>query len=164
MKVVKARQFLYTIENINKAPSDPAFTLTEYSSASLKVSYTSSNPAVATISGNKVTIVGIGTTVITGSQAGDAQYEAATNITTTLTVGKKSQSIIFLTDMTAVASEGYFYLNSARATSELPLTYTSSDLSVATISGNTVTIVGAGTTTITASPVSYTPLTLPTKA
>lgn len=151
LKVVKARQFLYTIENLNKAPSDPAFTLTEYSSASLKVSYTSSNPAVATISGNKVTIVGIGTTVITGSQAGDAQYEAATNITTTLTVGKKSQSIIFLTDMTAVASDGYFYLNSARATSELPLTYTSSDLSVATISGNTVTIVGAGTTTITAS-------------
>jgi sugar lactone lactonase YvrE len=151
LKVNKARQYLYAIADVNKAPSDPVFTLTEYSSASLKVTYTSSNPAVATISGNTVTIKGMGTTVITGSQAGDAKYEAATNITTTLTVGKKSQSIIYLTDMTAVASEGYLYLNSARATSELPLTYTSSNLSVATISGNTVTIVGAGTTIITAS-------------
>ncbi|MCX6309112.1 MAG: T9SS type A sorting domain-containing protein, partial [Bacteroidia bacterium] len=40
---------------------------------------------------------------------------------------------------------------SATVSSGLPITYTSSNTSVATISGSTVTIVGVGTTTITAS-------------
>lgn len=56
---------------------DPTFNLTATASSGLPVSYTSSNPAVATISGNTVTIVGEGTSTITASQPGDDIYDAA---------------------------------------------------------------------------------------
>jgi hypothetical protein len=44
------------------------------------VSFSSDNPAVAAISGNTVTIVGVGTANITASQAGNANYAAATSV------------------------------------------------------------------------------------
>lgn len=56
------------------------FTLTATSSSGLPITYTSSDPAVATVSGNVVTIIGLGTTVITASQPGNANYTAATNV------------------------------------------------------------------------------------
>ncbi len=62
------------------------FTLTATASSGLAVSYTSSNPAVATVSGSTVTVVSAGTTVITASQPGDANYNAATPVARTLTV------------------------------------------------------------------------------
>ncbi|MCG2612178.1 YDG domain-containing protein [Flavobacterium sp. SM15] len=58
----------------------PNFNLTATSSSGLAITYVSSNPAVATVSGNTVTIVGVGTTVITASQAGNANYAAATSV------------------------------------------------------------------------------------
>lgn len=57
------------------------FTLTATASSGLTVTYTSSNPAVATVSGNTVTIVGAGTTVIIASQNGNANYAAAAVVT-----------------------------------------------------------------------------------
>ena len=48
-------------------------------------SYTSSNNSVATISGNTVTIVGSGTTIITANQAADASYTAG-SINASMTV------------------------------------------------------------------------------
>ena len=48
-------------------------------------SYTSSNSSVATVSGNVITILGVGTTTITATEAADASYTAGT-ITTVLTV------------------------------------------------------------------------------
>ncbi len=46
---------------------DPAFTLSATASSGLAVSFASSDPAVATVSGSTVTIVGPGTTTITAS-------------------------------------------------------------------------------------------------
>ena len=65
---------------------DPAFALGATADSGLTVSYTSSNAAVATVSGNTVTIVGKGTTTITAQQAGNANYLAAPNVAQTLTV------------------------------------------------------------------------------
>jgi len=50
------------------------------------VTYISSNPAVATISGNTVTIVGVGNADIIASQAGNAIYNSAADVTQMLTV------------------------------------------------------------------------------
>ncbi|MCU7552868.1 chondroitinase family polysaccharide lyase [Chitinophagaceae bacterium LB-8] len=69
-----------------KTTTDSAFALTATASSGLPVSYTSSNTAVATISGNTVTIVGKGTSTITASQLGDDIYGAATTIEQILTV------------------------------------------------------------------------------
>ena len=114
------------------------------------VTFVSSNPAVATISGNTVTIVGTGTTTITASQTGNATYAAAMDVAQNLTINKGDQSITFAPLANVTIENAGFNLN-ATASSGLAVAYTSSNPAVATVSGNTVTIVGVGTTTITAS-------------
>ncbi len=134
-----------------KTFGDADFALGATATSGLSVSYASSNPSVATISGNTVQIVGAGTTTITASQSGDATYAAAVEVPQTLTVGKANQTI---TGLAASDSKTYgdsTYSPSASSTSGLSVTYASSNTSVATVSGNIISIVGAGTTTITAS-------------
>ncbi len=58
---------------------DGSFDLTGSASSGLALTYSSSDPAVATILGNRVTILAAGTTNIIASQAGDAVTEAAEN-------------------------------------------------------------------------------------
>ena len=77
-----------------KTYGDAAYILSATGGASGNpVVYTSSNTAVATISGNTVTIVGAGTTTITASQAGNTTYGAGL-ATQTLTVNKRSISVM----------------------------------------------------------------------
>jgi metallophosphoesterase (TIGR03768 family) len=54
----------------------------------LPVIYSSSNPAVAVISGGKVHITGVGSTVISAFQDGNEEWEPAKTVSRTLTVGK----------------------------------------------------------------------------
>ncbi len=125
------------------------FTLSATASSGLPVSYASSTLSVATVSGNTVTIVGAGTTTITASQDGDATYLAATAVPQTLVISKATQTITFAALASKLTSDLPFTLG-ATASSTLAVSYASSTLSVATVSGNTVTIVGPGTTTLTA--------------
>jgi len=75
-----------TFADINKPVGTTTFTLTAPGSNSNGAfSYTSSNPAVATISGNTVTVTGAGSTIITATQAASGYYTAGT-ATATLTV------------------------------------------------------------------------------
>ncbi len=67
---------------------DGSFLLAATASSGLAVSYASSNPLVATVSGSTVTIVGAGSADITASQAGDDVYIAATPVLQTLVVNK----------------------------------------------------------------------------
>ncbi len=117
------------------------------------ITYASSDTAVATVSGSTVTIVGVGTTNITASQAAGgspAYWYAATPVVQALTINKGSQTITFGALASKTVGDAAFALG-ATASSGLTVTYTSSNPAVATVSGNTVTIVDAGTTTITAS-------------
>jgi len=52
----------------------------------LAVTYTSSNPKVASVSGTTLTLVGTGTTTITATQPGDANYAAAIPVSASLQV------------------------------------------------------------------------------
>jgi len=70
----------------SKTYGDPAFTLGATASSGLSVSYASSNPAVAAVSGNTVTLFGAGSTTITASQSGNASFSAAMPVPQTLTV------------------------------------------------------------------------------
>jgi len=65
---------------------DPDFNLTATASSGLTVSYSSDNPAVATVSGNIVHIVGVGSTVITASQTGNSNWFPAADVPQTLVV------------------------------------------------------------------------------
>jgi hypothetical protein len=70
-----------------------AFTPTSSASSGLNVSYSSGNPLVATVSGNVITIVGTGASVITVSQSGNTYFNAAPSQTFMLTVNKKNLTI-----------------------------------------------------------------------
>src|SRR5690606_6249909 len=59
---------------------DTAVTLSATSSSGLAVTFASDDPSVASVSSNTLTFTGVGTANITASQAGDANYLAATDV------------------------------------------------------------------------------------
>ncbi len=150
LTVNKASQAITFAALPAKTFGDASFTLSATTSSGLPITYSFSNTAVATVSGNTVTVVGVGTSTITASQAGNDSFNSAANVTQTLTVNKASQTITFAALPAKTYGDASFTL-SATTSSGLPINYTSSNTAVATISGNSVTIVGVGTSTITAS-------------
>ncbi len=151
LTVNKADQLIEFEPLVAKGISDPPFSLTAEATSGLEVSFSSSNPAVATVSGLTVTIVGVGETTITATQLGNTNYNAAPPVERVLTVNsKQSQTITFASLASRTFGDAPFDLT-ASASSNLAIVYTSSNQNVATLNGSTVTIVGAGTTTITAS-------------
>lgn len=97
VSIVRAAQAIAFAPLPAKTSADAPFALNATASSGLAVSYTSGNPAVATVSGNTVTLVGEGSTVITARQAGDANSLAAPEVTQTLVVARslRAQSIAF---------------------------------------------------------------------
>ena len=87
------------------------------------------------------------------SQAGDNHFSAASNVTLNVAISQdRSQTITFaaITDQNATMLNQTISLG-ATASSGLAVTYASSDTSVASVSGSTLTINALGTVTITAS-------------
>ena len=84
--ITKADQTITFGELPAKNIGDAAFTLTGTSSSGLPLTYTSSNPDVASIADNTVTILAAGTTVITANQPGDINHNAATAVARILEV------------------------------------------------------------------------------
>jgi hypothetical protein len=150
LTINKANQTITFGALATKTFGDETFNLSATSTSTLPISYSSSNTAVATVSGSTLTIVGAGTATITASQSGNTNYNPATNVQQTLAVTKANQTITFGALASKTFGDGAFNLTAA-VSSSLVLSYGSSNTAVATVSGNTVTIVGAGTTTITAS-------------
>jgi uncharacterized repeat protein (TIGR03803 family) len=134
-----------------KAYGSEKIALPAKSSAGLTVTYTSSNTAVATVSGNVVTLVGVGDADIKGVVAGTDDYNAAPDVTKTLTVIKANQALLFEAFTNHKMSEVYLSLY-AFTPSHLPVTFTSSDPEIASVSsGYVLTFHKTGTVTITAS-------------
>jgi len=86
LTIDKAPQGITFDELAPVTDAQTTFALTATASSGLTVSYTSSNPAVATVSGSTVTIVGLGSTDITATQAGNTNYQAAAPVVQTLNV------------------------------------------------------------------------------
>lgn len=140
---------------LGKGVEDPDFSPNATASSGLEVTYTSSNENVAVVVGGNIDIVGVGTTEITASQAGNDFYISATNVTQTLIVSstnsadKQDQTISFDSFPSKQVGDADFSAG-ATASSGLALLYSSSNLVVATIVDGQIRILGAGTTTITA--------------
>ena len=149
-----AAESLTGFENINKNIDDPDFNINASSNSTGSITYTSSNPNVASVSGNTISILGSGTTQITLNQAEDDNYEAfSKNITLTVISGNngKLSAAESLTGFDNINKDIYdpdFNLNANSNSSGL-ITYSSSNPGVAQVSGNTVTILGLGTSQIT---------------
>lgn len=77
-------------------------TLNATASSKLGVTYTSSNTSVVTVSGNTLTAVGEGNATITASQAGNSNYNAAADITYTVSVSKATPTVTAWPTLNAV--------------------------------------------------------------
>ena len=114
-------------------------------------SYISSNTSVATIIGNTVTIVGVGSTNITGTQAATSNYDSASTPATPLTVNKGTPTLGPFTPPTPKnISDPPFTLTPPTSNSTGSWSYTSSNTNIVSISGSIATIVAIGNYTITA--------------
>ena len=139
----------YTIASKNFGAT--SFDLVDPSSNSIGAfTFTSSNASVATISGRTVTITGVGTTTITALQAESVDYIAGST-TASFTVNPITTVLGALTVPAKTYGDASFNLADPSSNSPATITYTSSNTQVATISERTVTIVGPGTSVITAS-------------
>jgi len=116
--------------------------------------YTSDTPGIATITDSgTITIVGAGSVTITANQDATTNFNAPTPITATLTVAKATPTIV-VSNITKSSIDPTFTF--ARSTaSDGALTFSSSSESVATVNSvsGVVTVVSAGTATITVSQV-----------
>jgi len=147
--VPKGTPVLSDFADIARTWGDADFALTAPTSTSDGAfSYTSSNPAVATISGNTVTITGVGSAQITANQA-EGSAHVAGSISATLTVAKANPSITWMAPISRTFGDAAFALDAPASNSTGAYTYSSDNPAVATVSGNTVTITGAGSATLT---------------
>jgi hypothetical protein len=136
-----------TFDDITKNYGGANFTLTPVSNSDGTFSFISGTPSVATISGNTVTIVGAGITIITATQAASGNFLQKA-VTATLTVNTIAPTIVPLLTLFKNSTDPPFALADPTSNSAGAFTFTSTNLSVATVVGRTVTIRGAGTTTI----------------
>lgn len=150
LTVIKADQTITFTAIAEATVGDPDFSPGATASSGLPVTYTSSNTAVATITGNQIHVLAAGTSVITASQSGDDNYNPAPAVQQTLTVVKSNQTITFAA-LAAVTYGDPDFDAGATASSGLQVTYTSGNPGVATIVDGRIHITGAGTALITAS-------------
>ncbi len=148
--IVKKRSQIIVFDELqDKTYEDLPFTLPATTDKGLTISYQSTNTNVATIDGNRVTIVGAGTTDIIANQQGDRHHYAATPVSYTFTVNRKAQSITFNPFDNVVYGDAQIELNQF-TNKNFKITYTSSNTDVATVNGNIITIVKPGVTAIKA--------------
>ena len=137
----------------NQTIGTAAPALAAVASSGLTVSYASSTPAVCTASGasTTLTLVAAGTCTITASQSGDATRAAATPVSVTFTVSGAlaAQTITFPPPGNQTLGTAPPAL-SATASSGLSVSYVSTTTPVCTVSGTTLSLVSAGTCSITA--------------
>ena len=137
------------IKTINSEP----FSLNATASSGLPVTITSMNESVATVSGNVVTIVGGGEVALEASQEGDDDYYPALIAREVLTVKPAGNVITFAEPTENLKFWMEKEVLNATASSGLPITYTSSNESVAVIDGNELKFITAGEVTVTANQV-----------
>jgi hypothetical protein len=106
--------------------------------------------AFATLSGNKLTITGLGTVVVAANQAGNANYAAAPEVVRTIVVNKTTQTITFPQPTTPVIyGVAPITLKATGGASGNAVTF-SIVSGPGKIAGNKLTITGAGTVVVAA--------------
>ena len=135
--------------------SDGTLTLNATATSGLPVTYTCNNEDIATVNGNVLTFHGAGYAIVTASQPGNATWNAAADVSKILTVTSsisdlQPQSILWNQELIFPMSDEPVVL-AASATSGLPVQFTSSDESVATVNGSILTMHSVGLAIITAS-------------
>ncbi len=139
--------------NITKTYGDAPFSLSASSTSGGEISYTSNNTDVASISDNTVTIHDAGSILITLHQAASTGFTSTTaNIT--LTINSLNTIISDFIDLNIVY-DGTFQTLSSISPNNGTKNYSSGNSSVATSVGNSLFILGSGTSTLSVSQDAY---------
>jgi hypothetical protein len=157
-----------TTFNVNKAPQTISFgslsnqvyggetvTLRATSSSALPVSFSTTNATLLRITSNTATILGAGTVSVVASQRGNSNYLAATPVTNNLVI-KPATNVI--SPLANIASQVYSVgarvsVTVPKASSGLAVTLSIApdSTNIASVSGNVVNLLGAGTVSVVAS-------------
>ena len=121
-------------------------------SSKLPVIYNVQNPSVATISTNGfLTPVGVGTTTISAMQDGSTSFHQAVPVSRTVVVVKGTPVISFSPTATRAFVANTTFPLSASASGSLPVTFSSGNTNVVSVSGSTATIRSKGKVILSAS-------------
>ena len=112
-------------------------------------SYTSSNTNVATVSGETLKVLSVGTTTITATQAVSGNYTARSR-STQLRVSPGTPTVGAFPSQSVVITQKVFTLTAPTSVSDGDWSFTSSNPKIATVSGNKVTLLDGGSVVITA--------------
>jgi len=131
---------------ITKNYGDSDFTPNVITNSSGNKTFSVSDTSIANSLGSSLSIVGIGQTSVSVNIDETENYLSISG-STTMTVNKAAPTIIF-NDITKEFEDPDFNIT-ATSNSNGAFTYSIADPSIATISGNTVSIIRRGTTTVT---------------
>jgi hypothetical protein len=132
-----------------------SYSIAAAASSGLPVAFSAagSSAGVCTVSGSTVSLVGVGTCTVDANQPGNGSYQPAPQVQQSFAVGKDPQTISFATaPPSSAVVGGSAYTVSATSTSGLAVAFSAdaSSAGVCTVSGSTVSLVGAGTCTVNA--------------
>ena len=114
------------------------------------VVFSSATPGVCVVSGAQVTMLAAGNCVLQADQSGNAMYQAAPQARLDVAIAAATPTLEWTQSLTRIYGEAAFDLVDPRSNSQGAFSFNSSDTSVATVSGRTVSLVGAGITTLIA--------------
>jgi MBG domain (YGX type) len=153
LTITRANQTINLPSLSDRTVGDPNVDPGATATSGLSVAYASVSPSVCTITGDgKIQIQHAGTCAIIASQPGSNNYNPATSVPGTFNVAKANQTIAFNSLSDKGFGDGDFTIN-AGATSQLPVTFSTSTPDVCSVDTNTgvVHILGSGDCMITAS-------------
>jgi uncharacterized repeat protein (TIGR02543 family) len=147
-----------TITQTSVSPTSPVKSetytpmATASSSLTVAISISSGSSSVCSISTGVVSFNAVGNCVIQYNQSGDASYSAAPQVTETLTIGKATPTFTW-SDASKTFGDSTFTVTAPTVTGSIggSFSYSSADTSVISVSSSTFTVVGTGSSVITAS-------------
>ena len=146
--VAKADQTITFVAPSSKLVGSGSFALGATANSGLPVTYVSATPAVATIAVGNAIPVGIGSSIITASQVGSANYNAAPDVARTLTVNPIAPVILSTPPVAATAVQGRNFLFGPITINKTPATFTATGLPAGlTVNSTLGTISGIPTAT-----------------
>ncbi len=125
------------------------YTLTATSSSGLAVTLISSTPNVCTIVGKVLSLIDVGTCVVSATQTGTSVYSPAASIVAFVSISRESQAITFNPPST-LAGNLFPYTFVATSSSGLTVTLTSNTSNVCSVNGKVLTMITEGDCSVTA--------------
>ena len=145
----RALQTISFTDPLDVTYSASAIDLTATATSGLAVTFSSATPTRCSVSGNEVTMLSSGTCRIEADQSGDTYYEPASTVEQSFVISKAVPTFTWI-DVTKTFGDSPFAATEPGASVDGSFTYSSSDPTVVSVSGDILTVVGGGSATISA--------------